>query len=467
MKKILSICLIGVGALVGLNSCVQTDVEMLFDASAAERLNEVSDKYTQHLLTSSNGWALEYFPHTETDEDEPLFGVGYLMLTQFNKDMSVKVGMNNRFSGSKYLEDTSAWEILTDNGPVLSFNSFNNCIHAFSNPEDVSGTSSDETGKGMEGDYEFVMVDVPADGNYVMLKGKKRGAYSRLTKIDEPTDFAEYLSDVDAVKNKLFPTTAPNYDVITVAGKKYNMILNPLRGELGLAKIWPSESDSIFTKELKPFLITRHGKKEEGYSYNLRFRNKIHGEEDAFEQEFVYTEDTKKFVGVTDASNTIEGASPTIFFGHALRDLHTWNVHKTSVSDQYSTALTTLTEQAAALKYTYKSAAFTSWKEDVVNLNMVFTTTRKVNGKNQTVTATAGFSFDAKDTEDGVVLTYKGAADDNAQNVLNAISAISDFLNTLSGTYVCQDSGNPFVLDKIRVAKKDTPDFWFDVTYQR
>lgn len=464
MKKILSIIFLG-AALFATTSCVSEE-DLLFDKSAAERLNEASDLYSQRILDSKHGWALEYFPHSSTDEDLPLKGAGFLMLAKFEADKSVVVGMNNFMSRNAYKEDRSVWEVITDNGPVLSFNSHNDCIHAFSVPEDIAGTSEDETGKGMEGDYEFVMVDVPEGGDYILLKGKKRGAYSRMTRLDEETDFQEYLTDVKNFTNKVFDTKAPNNVVVNIGEESYNMIMAQDGGQYGIVKMWPSESDSTFTKVLRPILVTRHGTKD-NYTYNVRFRNAIKVAEDVTEQEFVYSEDAKKFVGVTDEANSIVGENPTNFFAHALRDLHTWNVHKTAVSDQYSAALAQVIDQAATLKYTFKSSAFTSWKDDVVNMNMVFTTTRKVNGKNQTVTATAGFVFEAKETADGVVLTFKGAADESAQNVLDAITSLNGFLTTLGGTYVCRDSGNPFVLDRMTVLKKDNSEFWFDVTYQR
>ena len=132
----------------------------LFDASAAERLNAASDKYSELLESSEGGWVIQYYP---TNDGEPTTGQGYLWCVQFNKDHSVRVGMNNYFSGNSYKEEVSGWDVITDNGPVLSFSTANSLVHAFSDPDrrSVPGSSDDVWGVGIGGDYEFVIVDAP------------------------------------------------------------------------------------------------------------------------------------------------------------------------------------------------------------------------------------------------------------------------------------------------------------------
>ena len=205
MKKILSLTLI-LAATCAVTSCVQEE-DLIFDKTAAERLNEASSLYSSRLMASPNGWAMQLYP---TNENEYPYGNGYLLLCRFNKDHSVNVSMDNVFSDNKYKEDTSLWEIITDNGPVLTFNSHNSCLHAFCDPEDIffTGTaeeSNDETGKGCQGDYEFIIVDAPEDASYMMLKGKKRGTDNLLTPIEQGVEYADYLADVKTFQNMMFP----------------------------------------------------------------------------------------------------------------------------------------------------------------------------------------------------------------------------------------------------------------------
>ena len=153
MKKILTLTFILVSALT-YTSCTNEE-DLIFDKSAAERLNEASDLYSSRLMASPNGWAMQLYP---TNDPEYPYGNGYLLLCRFNGDHSVNVSMDNVFSDNKYKEATSLWEVITDNGPVLSFNSHNDCLHAFSDPEDLPFTGTDddpndETGTGAGGDY--------------------------------------------------------------------------------------------------------------------------------------------------------------------------------------------------------------------------------------------------------------------------------------------------------------------------
>ena len=124
-KNIITVSLFAALAM-SFTACVNEEDD-LFDQSAAERLNQSKVTYTERFASSEAGWIMEYYP---TNYDQAPQGLGYLLLADFNNDGSVKMAMNNRFSGNTYLEDTSLWEIITDTGPVLSFNTFNKCIHA-------------------------------------------------------------------------------------------------------------------------------------------------------------------------------------------------------------------------------------------------------------------------------------------------------------------------------------------------
>ena len=119
MKKNFLFLLFASAAMLITTSCVHEEDD-IFDASAAERLNAASEKYSQLLESSEGGWVVEYYP---TNEDALTTGQGYLWTVKFNKDESCKVGMNNYFSNNAYRECTSLWEVITDNGPVLTFNS--------------------------------------------------------------------------------------------------------------------------------------------------------------------------------------------------------------------------------------------------------------------------------------------------------------------------------------------------------
>ena len=159
------------------NNFVEDD---LFDKSAAERLNEASELYSKRLCASPNGWAVQLYP---TKEDKAPYGNGYLLLFRFHENKSVDASMYNALSNNTYMSASSTWDVITDNGPVLSFNTYNSVFHTFSDPEDVPSTGSDldpndETGTGIGGDYEFIIVDAPEDASVFAHRRVCQPAYA-------------------------------------------------------------------------------------------------------------------------------------------------------------------------------------------------------------------------------------------------------------------------------------------------
>ena len=263
MKKILfaSLC---VASALTFTGCVSEEDD-IFGSSAPVRLDEAAKTYTERLSSSTAGWAMEYYPTSQTAAPK---GLGYLLLAKFEPNLSVTVGMKNQFCtpADQYMEDTSSWEIITDNGPVLTFDTYNECIHVFSSPEDVPSTSTDETGVGLEGDYEFVMIDVPENGEFVMLKGKKRGTYTRLTRLDEGTDFETYINDIEDFRNRVFSSKAPNVCMLTLG----DSVMKVANASTGICNIYPYDGDAISNESFHTFLVTKRGGK-----YYLRFRDAL------------------------------------------------------------------------------------------------------------------------------------------------------------------------------------------------
>ncbi len=169
MKK--SIYLAAVAAL-ALSSC-SSDDDRIFDQSAADRLEQYKQEYAEVLTADGGLWSMEYFSNAE----EP----GYVFVMKFDKNGSVEISANHKWIGGEYKKETSLWKMIADNGPVLSFNSYNKLFHIFSDPANITGPYAsegesgdiNETGYGHEGDYEFQFMEVSEDGQTVRLLGKK------------------------------------------------------------------------------------------------------------------------------------------------------------------------------------------------------------------------------------------------------------------------------------------------------
>lgn len=181
-----------------LNSCNNGEDD-IFDKPSAERSNEAVKEYNTLLCSSPDGWAMEYF----ANETEP----GCTFLMRFDKNTSVDIASKNKWTSNKMLSESSFFEMISDNGPVLSFNTYNTLFHFFSNPEDIPSTDDNENGRGFLGDYEFIVMST--DENTINLKGKKGGLQIVMHRLDDGQDWAAYYDKLDAVSKSLFSPKIP------------------------------------------------------------------------------------------------------------------------------------------------------------------------------------------------------------------------------------------------------------------
>lgn len=308
----------------------------LFDKSAADRLNEVSEVYTQRLADKGGEWLMEYFPTNYSDSITSAYAArskGYLLLNKFSADGSVRVGMKNEQSRNKYREDVSAWEVITDLGPVLTYNTYNECIHQFSDPQNDSGIS----GTGIGGDYEFVITHLEADANQTMLKGKKRGSYSRLTRMATGTNFEEYFASLEEFAENHFPENMPNDLVMEIGGKNY--YARSL--STGIACIWPVGTSWADNKTYHPFLLSKHGEE-----FHLRFRDAYETTEGASVQEYVWDANNYRFVDIDDSKNVIRGLDASDIAAHYVHAvaLNGWRLNIDALEGAAATAYKTFSD---------------------------------------------------------------------------------------------------------------------------
>ena len=165
------------------------DEESLFEDSAAVRAQKAVENAFDVLSSNEAGWEMAYFPNLEADAK------GYNMVLKFNKNGNVSVTAKNATTtGNKILTDTaSTWAVKSDYGPILTFDTYNDVFHAFSDPK--------EDGAGLLGDYEFLILK--ATPELVLLKGKKHSAYSVMRPVKNP-DVAAYYAACEKMQTYLF-----------------------------------------------------------------------------------------------------------------------------------------------------------------------------------------------------------------------------------------------------------------------
>lgn len=238
--KIYSKLIVAIG-LCCMISCSQEE-DHIFDKSSAERTAEAMIENKAYLTSVPNGWVMEYFPNTAT--------AGAVFLVRFDANGSCEIATKNEYQKS-YAKEISLYELISDNGPVLTFNSYNSLLHLYSYPSLPNGTSAD--GKGLEGDYEFIVMS--KEEGQLWLKGKKHGAYIRLTPIEDGVEWEAYFEDLDLMKNRLFSTENrfPLYhyqgDTVTLAYDGRTQIFNMVKPgedyEVGEASLFIQLKDGI------------------------------------------------------------------------------------------------------------------------------------------------------------------------------------------------------------------------------
>ena len=236
-----------------LASCNHEEAD-IFDQNAAHRTEEARKMYKEILLDKGGKWQMEYF----TTEEEH----GYVYLFTFRNDGTVTISGNNEYitkltnidsNVPSYGSETSMWTVLSDNGPVLSFNSYNTIFHLFATPEDIPGTERDEQGYGHSGDYEFDLMKYSNDTLY--LEGKKNGAEIIMTRIAPETDDETYLNEVVALADSFFNAKIPAVYVNLPGGYRHVV----LDGATQLPKFYPETGDYITEYVGRNAIITHDG----------------------------------------------------------------------------------------------------------------------------------------------------------------------------------------------------------------
>src|SRR5574344_677148 len=155
-------------------SCMK-DQEDVFDEPSSLRMQNTLDNTRKVLRGSEKGWVLDYYGGSNQQ-----YG-GYAFAVKFD---SLTCTASSELSSDTV---TSYYKLTTDDGPVLTFDTYNSVLHALATP-------SADNYEGFHADYEFIILS--ADSNEVVLKGKKTGSLMKMHPLKESA--ATYLSNVNS-----------------------------------------------------------------------------------------------------------------------------------------------------------------------------------------------------------------------------------------------------------------------------
>ena len=189
MKKIYLIVIALLG--MSLQSCIQEE-KPLFDKSPAERMEAYLSDFGALLESSEDGWLLEYYA-----EAEQSYG-GYAYILKFADGQ-----VTAYFQLAEELEktETSYYKLVPDDGPVLTFDTYNKYIHFFATPDIYDYEA-------LQGDYEFRLLGKNDSETEIFLQGKRTNNYMKLRKFEG--DPVEYLAKSLKIESG---TAAPVYSI--------------------------------------------------------------------------------------------------------------------------------------------------------------------------------------------------------------------------------------------------------------
>lgn len=187
LRNIFSIVAMMVLPSLTLTSCL-SDEEDLFSQDSSNRLNEYLNETKAVLRSAPNGWVMDYYVG-----DDQIYG-GYSYIVKF--DSLTCTAMSEV---TDTLVSTSYYKMSTDDGPVLTFDTYNEVLHQLATPGSTTGSY-----EGMHADFEFIVMS--ATPEEVVLKGKKTGSIMTMRPLQVPAK--EYLDSVNNVVENLIVSTA-------------------------------------------------------------------------------------------------------------------------------------------------------------------------------------------------------------------------------------------------------------------
>ena len=178
MNKIFKLSLLLLALPMLMTSCLKNDDEV-FGESASKRLQKALEEARTVLRSSEKGWVMDYYVGDDSSNG------GYAFVVKFD---SLTVTASSELTKGA---STSYYKLTTDNGPVLTFDTYNDVFHALATP-------SQSNYEGKHADYEFQIVS--ATPELVVLRGRRTNNYVYLHPLTTTPE--EYLAKVADTEKK-------------------------------------------------------------------------------------------------------------------------------------------------------------------------------------------------------------------------------------------------------------------------
>lgn len=417
MKNIyLTFILLGILLLSGCKN-EETDI---FGASPAERMNKAINDNYELLSGANNGWAMEYFANSES--------AGYNLLVKFNKSGSAIIASKSELTKNMdYEQDSCLYEIIGDNGPVLTFNTYSNVLHRFSNPIEPDGY-------GLQGDYEFVIMK--SENDRIILRGKKYAAIIVLTKLAENTSWKTYIQDIENLNSTLFSNKAPKLSL--TIGKSVYRFSNGLSHIFTVVKEGPTANAIDI-----PFIVNSQG---------IRFQTVQEFEGLKF-QTFTLNSDKSALVSVENPEYKLSGPADlgSYFMGNVINWEFVSNELSADIASLYNTILQSCNEKYNAQDVQIAIKYSTIRKTFVLMLSFTEGGVKKEGNLDLTITSNG---------KNALNILNKGTGDANGLFFKTEITGYHQLASVISSGFSLSTNAliNP---QKIKLTKSNDSNTWF------
>lgn len=397
--------------------------EDFFDESASLRITHLNEDIQSRLVEQStgenNGWVIQYFV-AGTDE---LDFEGFNLFGRFYKDNKVTLASNHRYlrngNANKYTEHTSHYEMLAEEGPVLSFNTWNDILTVFEDP--VSPTSAPgslvKDGVGMNGDHNLVLKSFKDDE--IIFRGERHSALVRFIPCDR--SFEEYIDAVKEFKSKYATAAVNNYYVTNGTDTMYFAGLNK-----GVFGYYDRLNDPLKRKTLSCV-----------FTPNGLLLNRVDSLGAQTFQEFTLAEDKQKFISEDGNTQLIAMWDNYIITNNAIwkLDASVFSAEQTSLFEQIDTEV-----KKHNANWSLESIGLgkSTGSNSTIGIVLTFYTNAA-----KTRTNTAGLALTRQRTNYGEMKIIVDAESDNIDKNMETInkkakdmeSLVRSFAATLNGTY--------------------------------
>lgn len=199
MRKLNFISILAFVALVILPACQQLEPDV-FDKPSSTRLSEFLEDIRTTLSSEQYGWTLDYYPGSKYSS------VTYAL--SFT-DQKVTACVEKKPTET----ETSTFALKTDDGPVLSFDTYNKILHAYATPD-----SKKYQAKG--GDFEFEIRSFDRENKVITLIGKRSRNTCTLRPLTKPAE--EYFAGVKSFERSITVPAA----AATIDGKEIELYID-------------------------------------------------------------------------------------------------------------------------------------------------------------------------------------------------------------------------------------------------